>query len=107
MITAIGLALDNHSSGNQAAAQQVLDTLDTGARWQVDLRFSEVEAICVHRVTVEQEPRNGNRMAIETWPVMPRCMRQSPDGRGAAWILSGGSPLVYGRCCLSECPIGR
>ena len=107
MITAIGLALDNHSNGNADAAQQVLDTLDTGARWQVDLRFSEVSAICSHRLTVEQEPRSGNRMAIETWPATPHCMRQSPDGRAAAWLLSGGSALAYGRCCLSQCPIGR
>lgn len=45
-----------------------------------------------------------NALRIEVLPSRePRCSRKSPDGRGLAWLLSGGDPLSYGPC-LGRCP---
>lgn len=106
MITAIGLAVQAHDT-DAATSQAILDSLDTGARWQVELRFDEVSAICSNRVSREQLRRPGNRMSFEATIATDRCLRQSPDGRGATWLLSGGDALAYGACTCAGCPIGR
>lgn len=106
MISAVQLALDNFARGWPDAGQQVLDELQPGARYQVELRFDEIAAVCCHRMTVSRQPRPGNRVCVEHVAPLPRCVRQSPDGRGAAWLASGGDMLAYGVCCLAGCPLG-
>lgn len=34
----------------------------------------------------------------------PRCLMRSPDGRGMAWLQSGGPLADYGACSRSRCP---
>ena len=106
MISIIQLALDHHAAGHADAAQQVLDSIGPGARWQVELRFGEVAAICRHRIEARQESRPGTRLVVEHVAPLPRCVQQAPDGRGAAWLASGGSVLAYGTCCVTGCPLG-
>ena len=106
MISTITLALAHFDNGHAAAGQQVLDGMQPGARWQLDLHFGAVAAVCRHRITVERPPRPGNRLCIEHVAPLPRCGQQAPDGRGAAWLASGGDVAAYGVCCLAGCPLG-
>jgi hypothetical protein len=41
---------------------------------------------------------------VEVGQPHPRCLMRSPDGRGMAWIWSGGSVLAYGLCEGCACP---
>lgn len=106
MISIIQLALDHHAAGRIDACQQTLDGISAGGRWQVELRFDQVATICQHRIEARQEPCPGNRLCIEHVMPAPRCLRQSPDGRGAAWLMSGGDGAAYGPCQLATCPLG-
>lgn len=107
MISVVTLALAHFDNGHAAAGQQVLDSMPAGARWQLDLRFAEVATVCRHRLAVERQPRPGNRLCIEHVAPAPRCVQQAPDGRGAAWLASGGDVAAYGACCPTGCPLGR
>lgn len=108
MISAVGLALHHYDNGQAAAAQQVLESMTPGGRWQIDLNFAEVSDICQHRISPDTSRRNGNRICVEAgYSALNRCMKQSPDGRGAVWLLSGGDALAYGICCPINCPLAR
>lgn len=50
------------------------------------------------------ERRRVNGLNIEIGTPLLRCSRKSPDGRGLAWLLSGGSMLAYGHCNPNICP---
>ena len=106
MIGIVTLALSHFANGDAAAGQLTLDSMPPGARWQLDLRFGEVAAVCQHRLVVARPPRPGNRLCVEHVTPLPRCVQQSPDGRGAAWLASGGDAAAYGACCLAGCPLG-
>ena len=60
---------------------------------------------CDFILELDGEKRPGNALNIEScfFP-KPRCYLKSPDGRGAAWLLSGGDVLAYG-VCDADCPI--
>jgi hypothetical protein len=62
---------------------------------------------CGHFVPGETVRRNGTRLCVEFTSTSARCTLKSPDGRGALWLLSGGSPLAYGRCTPQRgcCPL--
>ena len=107
MIGIVTLALAHFANGDVAAGQLTLDSMPPGARWQLDLRFGEVAAVCRHRLVVASHRRPGNRLVVEHVAPLPRCVQQAPDGRGAAWLASGGEVAVYGACCLANCPLGR
>lgn len=100
-----------------SAAQLVLDQAAEGKRrpqvehvpaWQWRERFEDLCRICPSRLEVEAGRdfnRQRNALRCENVPsVEPRCSLLSPDGRGAVWFMSGGSPLAYGRCELAMCP---
>jgi hypothetical protein len=59
---------------------------------------------CPSRMEPRLERRPGNALNIEIGTPMVRCSRMSPDGRGLAWLLSGGSMLAYGHCTSNSCP---
>lgn len=61
MIGIVQMALDHHAAGHTDAAQQVLDSISPGGRWQVELCFGEIAAICRHRIETRQESRPGTR----------------------------------------------
>ena len=66
--------------------------------------FGEYSEGCPDKLGIPIERRPANALCVEYMEPAPRCKQQSPDGRGSIWLLSGGSPLAYGRCCRSACP---
>lgn len=68
------------------------------------VHFAELCDRCPSARFPELPMRPGNALNIEIGTPMPRCLEQSPDGRGVAWLLSGGSVLAYGICGRRECP---
>lgn len=75
---------------------------------QWEAYFDDLAPICPARVAGEQADKQRNALRIEILPTgAPRCAEQSPDGRGRAWLWSGGSPTAYGLCWLAGCPRAR
>ena len=73
--------------------------------FQVEAWWEDIAPHCPSRRVLPVERRPGNALNIEIGTPVPRCMERSPDGRGAAWVASGGSMLAYGVCCASGCPL--
>lgn len=71
--------------------------------WQWEIHFSDLAARCPDARQPELERRPGNALNVEIGTPQRRCVRMSPDGRGAAWLLSGGSLLAYGPCSSAAC----
>ena len=65
--------------------------------------WPELATHCANRVEVKQESRFMNRLSINVMSPLPRCLYRSPDGRGLAWLKSGGEVEAYGRCEQSAC----
>lgn len=65
--------------------------------------FDELSEHCNNRKVIHREPRFMNRLAIYTFAPAPRCLYRSPDGRGLAWLKSGGSVLAYEPCEQEHC----
>lgn len=66
--------------------------------------FRDLAPLCDDRHAPEVERRPGNALNVEIGAPHPRCLLQSPDGRGLAWLHSGGSVLAYGPCSARSCP---
>lgn len=74
-------------------------------QWAVPGGFwPELALLCPDRRQPALERRPVNGLNVEVGEPQARCMRRCPDGRGAAWVLSGGSLLDYGVCCQASCP---
>lgn len=64
---------------------------------------------CPNLIELDVPRRPGNGLCIEVGTPLPRCKLRTPshwpqNGPGAArWLLSGGSPLVFGPCCPKGC----
>ena len=104
MISVAMLTIDRAAAG--------LDyDIDAVPAWQWAVHHDDLARICPSRLSVvagRDFSRQRNALRCEWVPsTEPRCSRQSPDGRGLAWLMSGGSPLTYGRCYLSCCPRAR
>lgn len=93
--------LDNHRSAPPSDRQRALDAVPA-AQW-AGPHWAELSKDCGNRIAPEVERRPGNALNLEIGTPQPRCSARSPDGRGLAWILSGGSPLAYGLCSQGEC----
>lgn len=76
--------------------------------WQWDIWFDDLAPICPSRVAVvpgRDFNRQRNALRMENTPSdEARCSQLSPDGRGLAWLMSGGSPFAYGKCLCRSCP---
>ena len=72
--------------------------------FQFKIYFAELSAICPSLVKMGVERRRANALNIEIGAPLSRCSEQSPDGRGIAWVLSGGTYLSYGVCGSRTCP---
>ena len=59
---------------------------------------------CQYRLTPETQRRPNNGLNVEIGAPRFRCKLKSPDGRGLAWLLSGGNVLAYGVCTPFSCP---
>lgn len=80
------------------------DDLDAIPAAQWGEWFRDLAPLCHDRRALEVERRPGNALNVEIGAPVPRCLRQSPDGRGLAWLHSGGSVLAYGACSARSCP---
>lgn len=65
--------------------------------------WSDLAMHCGNRRDVPQEVRFMNRLSINLMTPLPRCLYRSPDGRGLAWLKSGGEVLAYGLCEQVHC----
>jgi hypothetical protein len=84
--------------------KQVLLAEVPAHQWALqDGHFDELSRHCCNRVEVNREPRFMNRLSINVMTPLPRCLYRSPDGRGLAWLKSGGEVEVYGRCEQARC----
>ena len=101
MITLAQLVLDQHAAGQPTNIESV-------PPWQFRIRFADLAPICPNRIHAQPGrdfDRQRNALRVEIVPSnLARCSRKSPDGRGLAWVLSGGSPLSYRACCEAGCP---
>lgn len=100
MLTLAQAILDRAAAGH-SVAQPDLESVPA-VQWEI--YWDELSKLCPS--TIAPEPiKQRNALRIELLPDSgPRCIRRSPDGRGSVWLLSGGSPLAYGRCCAAQCP---
>jgi hypothetical protein len=97
--TTARLTLDRAEAGKAPT----LADLDVIPAFQWRIYHEELARLCPSRLEPEQT-RQRNALRIEILPDGHRCSRRSPDGRGLAWLLSGGSVTSYGRCEVSACP---
>ena len=99
MITLAQLIVDRAEAG-----ASVLDEFTKLPAYQLRERFEDLAPLCPSRRCLPIERRPGNALNVEIGAPLPRCAMRSPDGRGLAWLLSGGSLLAYGTCDRSRCP---
>lgn len=76
----------------------------TVSPWQFETYFAELSPHCPDRAQPELIRRPANALIMETSQGRTRCLQQSPDNRGLAWYMSGGSVLAYGVCACATCP---
>lgn len=104
MASIAGLIIDRHEAG---LAPTWDDFAAVPAR-QMEIWFDDLAPICPDRLSPAFERRPANALNVEIGAPAPRCADRSPDGRGRAWLHSGGSALAYGHCRASKCwRIGR
>ena len=95
--------LDAHPGCTSSEKTHLLDQVPAN-QWAVQGgHWQQLSQHCQNRCEVPQEPRFMNRLAIYALQPLPRCLYRSPDGRGLAWLKSGGSVLSYGQCEQSHC----
>ena len=94
--------LDSHPAATKDQRRSALAAVPpsqfAGPHW------GELSRHCEYRLALDVERRPGNALNLEVGTPMPRCTGRSPDGRGLAWLLSGGSALAYGICAKVKCP---
>ena len=99
MVSAASIVLDRISAG--VADRSEVDAVPA-YQWRV--YFDELSPHCPSSLPVVPRSQR-NALRIEILPSRDaRCSRRSPDGRGLAWLMSGGDPLSYGLCALDACP---
>jgi hypothetical protein len=104
MPTAAVIALDWLAS-NAATPAQRDACLAAVPPWQWEGEYwGDLAAECPDRIMPELPRRRANALNLEVGQPRARCKQLAPDGRGLAWLMSGGSPLAYGRCECAACP---
>lgn len=90
--------------------QKRLDLFAEIPAWQFSIYWSDLRRHCptILGDWTSNTARLRNFNALQIHPtesgVTKRCADLSPDGRGLAWVMSGGPPNVYGECALRTCP---
>lgn len=101
VISTTMLVLDRAAAGLRPTGSELASV----PPWQWRINWAELAPLCPSAVK-PLPVRQRNALRIEVLPsTEARCLQQSPDGRGAAWFLSGGSPLAYGECRRRACPL--
>lgn len=65
---------------------------------------------CPYLIEIAIESRPANALNVEIGKAADRCQIKTPshwgdaDPLGSRWLLSGGSPLVFGWCTPNNCP---
>lgn len=80
------------------------DTINDVPSWQWQIWWGDLRPYCPDALSPPLERRRANALNVEIGQPLQRCKVRSPDGRGLAWLLSGGSPLAYGLCERAHCP---
>lgn len=105
--TLAGLALDTIASSPDMAPAERRALVDAVPYWQWrGPLWPELARHCGARTVVELSPYNSDD-AFGIRPeagLSPRCLSRSPDGRGLAWLQSGGPVADYGACSQQRCP---
>jgi hypothetical protein len=71
---------------------------------ECDYRGRLAHKTCSFNITPSSENRRANALNVEVGTPSARCQLQPPaywnngDVIGSRWLLSGGSPLVFGHC---------
>lgn len=105
MRTLAALALDAISPATPQSEREALVFAVPAWQWAGPL-WPELARHCGARASVELSPYNSDD-AFGIRPeagLSPRCLERSPDGRGMAWLQSGGPLADYGACSRSRCP---
>lgn len=95
--------LEKHPQPTSADKARLLDQVPVHQWAAPHGHWGELAKHCCNRVESVREPRFMNRLSINTMTPLPRCLHRSPDGRGLAWLKSGGEIEAYGRCEQQHC----
>lgn len=96
--------LDRIADG-QAVSPEDIEAIP---KWQWEIYGPEIADVCPMRVKRDDRvslQRNALRCDFAWADPQPRCSLQSPDGRGYAWLNSGGPVSAYGACKWRACPL--
>jgi hypothetical protein len=100
MVSIATLVIERADAGFRPTVRE----LEGVPHFQWDIHWEDLAVLCPSQVPVVPRPQR-NALRIEVLPSRePRCSQKSPDGRGLAWLMSGGDPLAYGMCCRAGCP---
>jgi hypothetical protein len=95
--------LDAHPNANCAQKNALLKQVPAH-QWALNGGWwGDLAKHCGNRMEVPIEPRFMNRLSINIMPPSARCLYRSPDGRGLAWLKSGGEVVAYGCCEQQQC----
>lgn len=95
--------IDSHRDLTQPQRQELLNQIPAQQWADPNGHWRELSEHCCQRVEVQEEPRFMNRLGFYRIQPLPRCLFRSPDGRGLAWLKSGGEVESYGRCEQRHC----
>jgi hypothetical protein len=87
--------MDAHPEAKQDQVMRAYEEIPP--KWFA-VHYAELREKCPSRRGMIVERRPANALNIEIGQPMDRCLEKSPDGRGMAWLWSGGSLLAYGLC---------
>ena len=99
MISLARLTLDRAEAGLDVSSELAAVP---AAQW--DVYFPELLRVCPDRREMGVERRPANALNLEIGAPQARCLQRAPDGRGLAWLWSGGELLAYGCCDRGGCP---
>lgn len=95
--------IDGHPTAAPRVKQKLIEQVPAN-QWAADGgHWNELAKHCCNRAEIPQEPRFMNRLSIYRMQPYARCLFRSPDGRGLAWLKSGGPLEAYGRCEQRHC----
>ena len=92
--------IDNNPEATNEHKSQAVDNVPAD---QWPMHWKELSAHCRYRIECDTPRRRGTRLCIEVGKPAGRCLKQSPDGMGGRYLISGGDPVAYGTCKRSKC----